>query len=101
MIFFDEIDAVAVTRGGSSGGDVMTRVVSQLLHELDGISELKRVVVVAATNRPDILDPAFMRPGRIDRLMYIGPPDAESRLSIIMKQARTVLLVCLRCGPIF
>ena len=82
-MFFDEIDALAGTRGGGGGGggsDVQTRVVSQLLHELDGVSALKQVVVVAATNRPDLLDPAFRRPGRIDRMLYIGPPDAKQAL---------------------
>ena len=82
-MFFDEIDALAGTRGGGGGGGVQTRVVSQLLHELDGVSALKQVVVVAATNRPDLLDPAFRRPGRIDRMLYIGPPDAASRKQIL------------------
>ncbi len=87
VIFFDEIDAVAVGRSSSSSGtDVLTRVVSQLLHELDGVTVLKKVVVVAATNRPDLLDPAFLRPGRIDRMLYIGPPDEGSRAQILSLQ---------------
>lgn len=80
----------------------MTRVVSQLLHELDGVTELKRVVVVAATNRPDILDPAFLRPGRIDRLLYVGPPDEKSRAQIITQQVRTLPFPCRlsSCRPV-
>jgi SpoVK/Ycf46/Vps4 family AAA+-type ATPase len=69
----------------------MSRVVSQLLHELDGVSDLKRVVVVAATNRPDLLDAAFLRPGRIDRMLYIGPPDGEARRQIIVNQVLALL----------
>ena len=91
VIFFDEIDAVAAGRSSSGGSDVLTRVVSQLLHELDGVTVLKKVVVVAATNRPDLLDPAFLRPGRIDRMLYIGPPDELSRAQILSLQVR-------RCG---
>ena len=88
VIFFDEIDAVAAGRSSSGGSDVLTRVVSQLLHELDGVTVLKKVVVVAATNRPDLLDPAFLRPGRIDRMLYIGPPDELSRAQILSLQVR-------------
>jgi SpoVK/Ycf46/Vps4 family AAA+-type ATPase len=59
------------------------RVLSQLLQEVDGLEPLKQVVVVAATNRPDMLDPALLRPGRLDRLLYVGPPDAEARRAIL------------------
>ncbi len=82
ILFFDEIDALAPRRG--SGGDthVTERVVSQLLTELDGIEELKDVFVIAATNRPDMIDPALLRPGRIERHIYIPPPDKEGRKEI-------------------
>jgi transitional endoplasmic reticulum ATPase len=84
IIFFDEIDAIAPRRGGEFGDSHVTeRVISQLLTELDGLEELKGVTVIAASNRPDIIDPALLRPGRFDRLLYISPPDIESRFEII------------------
>src|ERR687898_342983 len=85
IIFFDEIDAIAPRRGGSFGGDshVTERLISQLLTELDGLEILTNVVVIAATNRPDIIDPALLSPGRFDRLLYVPPPDRDSRLQII------------------
>jgi transitional endoplasmic reticulum ATPase len=85
MIFFDEVDAIAPRRGGSFGGDshVTERLISQLLTELDGLETLTNVIVIAATNRPDIIDPALLRPGRFDRLLYVPPPDRDSRLQII------------------
>ena len=85
LIFFDEVDAIAPRRGGSFGGDshVTERLISQLLTELDGLEILTNVVVIAATNRPDIIDPALLRPGRFDRLLYVPPPDRDSRLQII------------------
>jgi AAA family ATPase len=89
ILFFDEIDALAsaAARGGGGGGASATgRVLSQLLVELDGISPMKSVVVVGATNRPDLLDNALMRPGRIDRALYVGLPDAGARLEIVRLQ---------------
>ncbi|AIC15426.1 CDC48 family AAA ATPase [Nitrososphaera viennensis] len=84
IIFFDEIDAIAPVRGGSFGDSHVTeRVISQMLTELDGLEILTNVVVIAATNRPDIMDPALLRPGRFDRLLYVPPPDKESRLQIL------------------
>ncbi|HKG70652.1 MAG TPA: AAA family ATPase, partial [Nitrososphaeraceae archaeon] len=84
IIFFDEIDAVAPARGGDSGTSHVTeRVISQMLTELDGLEALRNVVVIAATNRPDIIDSALLRPGRFDRLLYVPPPDYESRKHII------------------
>jgi transitional endoplasmic reticulum ATPase len=85
IIFFDEVDAIAPRRGGGLGGDshVTERLISQLLTELDGLEILTNVVVIAATNRPDIIDPALLRPGRFDRLLYVPPPDKDSRLQII------------------
>lgn len=78
IIFFDEIDAIASKRGepGSHGG---VNVLTTLLNEMDGIEELKNVLVVAATNRPEVLDPALMRPGRLDNILYIGLPNMEAR----------------------
>ena len=83
IIFFDEIDAIAPTRGAGFGDSHVTeRVISQMLTELDGLEELHNVVVIAATNRPDMVDTALLRPGRLDRLLYIPPPDEASRLKI-------------------
>jgi len=82
IIFFDEIDSLAPRRGGVGDSHVTERVVSQLLTELDGLEELRDVVVIAATNRPDLIDPALLRPGRIERHVYIPPPDKEARKEI-------------------
>lgn len=82
IIFFDEIDAIAPTRGVGMDSHVTERVVSQLLTELDGLEELHSVVVLAATNRPDMVDTALLRPGRLDRLLYVTPPDEKSRIEI-------------------
>lgn len=79
IIFFDEIDSLTPTRGRSIGSNVSERVVSQVLTELDGLDNLKDVVVITATNRVDMVDPALMRPGRIDRILYIPNPDLEAR----------------------
>jgi SpoVK/Ycf46/Vps4 family AAA+-type ATPase len=81
VIFFDEIDALASERGSDDGG-VSSRVLTQLLTEMDGITSLKQVIVIAATNRPHVLDPALLRPGRLDRLVYVGLPDEDARRSI-------------------
>ncbi|RLE59296.1 MAG: AAA family ATPase, partial [Thermoprotei archaeon] len=84
VIFLDEIDAIAPIRGLGYGDSMVTeRVVSQLLTEIDGIEKLDGVVVIAATNRPDIVDPALLRPGRFDRLVYVPPPDQRGRLEIL------------------
>ncbi|NLI62445.1 MAG: CDC48 family AAA ATPase [Methanosarcinaceae archaeon] len=82
VIFFDEIDAIASVRTGSSTNPVQENAVSQILTELDGVEELKNVVVIASTNRPDIIDPALLRPGRFDRLVYVKPPTKEGRIEI-------------------
>ncbi|RCH89687.1 Spermatoproteinsis associated protein 5 [Rhizopus stolonifer] len=88
IVFFDEIDALTVKRGssGDGGTSVADRVLSQLLNELDGVEALVNVTVVAATNRPDIIDDALLRPGRIDRILYVGPPDIHSRKEIFRIQ---------------
>ena len=89
VVFFDEIDAIAGERGqrmGDSG--VSERVVSQLLTELDGLEELEDVVVVATTNRPDLIDSALLRPGRLDRHVHVQVPDAEARRGILEVHTR-------------
>lgn len=84
IIFFDELDAIAPTRGGEHGDSHVTeRVISQFLTEMDGLEILTNVVVIGATNRPDIIDPALLRPGRFDRILYVAPPDRDSRIQII------------------
>ncbi|MBN1322482.1 MAG: CDC48 family AAA ATPase [Methanotrichaceae archaeon] len=83
LIFFDEIDAIVPARGSGYDSHVTERVVSQLLTELDGLVELKDVVVLAATNRPDLVDPSLLRPGRFDRLIHIPMPQHEARLAIL------------------
>ncbi|RLG48162.1 MAG: AAA family ATPase [Thermoproteota archaeon] len=89
VVFFDEIDSIAPRRGSGLGDSRVTeRVISQLLTELSGLEELRKVVVIAATNRPDILDPALLRPGRFDRLIYVPPPDREARLEILRIHTR-------------
>lgn len=82
VLFFDEIDSLAPRRGGHGDSNVSERVVSQLLTELDGLEELNDVIVVAATNRPDMVDPALLRPGRIERHIYIQPPGKDERKTI-------------------
>jgi transitional endoplasmic reticulum ATPase len=82
IIFFDEIDSLAPRRGASGDNRVSERVVNQLLTEIDGLEELHNVVVVGATNRPDILDTALMRPGRFDRIIMVGAPDEKTREKI-------------------
>ena len=87
IIFFDEIDALAPKRG-SGAGDVTERVLSQLLTEMDGIEALTGVVVLAATNRPDMLDPALLRPGRFDQKFELPLPDLFSRRDIFAVHTR-------------
>ena len=83
VVFFDEMDSLVPRRGlGFADSGVSERVISQLLTEMDGIVALEDIVVIAATNRPDIVDPAVLRPGRFDRLIYVPEPDEKSRLQI-------------------
>ena len=82
VIFMDEVDSITSERGTGSDSNVTERVISQLLTEMDGLSALHDVVVIAATNRPDIIDPALLRPGRFDKSIYIGTPDRDSRRKI-------------------
>ncbi|NXF30105.1 SPAT5 protein, partial [Nyctibius bracteatus] len=91
ILFFDEIDALAVERGNSSGaGNVADRVLAQLLTEMDGIEQLKDVTILAATNRPDMIDKALLRPGRIDRIIYVPLPDAATRAEIFKLHFRSM-----------
>jgi len=84
VIFIDEIDALATARGFGGDSLVSERVVAQLLAEMDGVKALENVVVIAATNRPDLVDPALLRPGRFDRIIYVPPPDFRARLEILL-----------------
>ena len=90
VLFFDELDSIAQQRGGSQGdgGGAGDRVMNQLLTEMDGVGSKKNVFIIGATNRPDIIDTALMRPGRLDQLIYIPMPDYESRLSILKANLR-------------
>ncbi|XRO75417.1 CDC48 family AAA ATPase [Methanocaldococcus sp. 28A] len=88
IIFFDEIDAIAPKRGRDLSSGVTDKVVNQLLTELDGMEEPKDVIVIAATNRPDIIDPALLRPGRLDRVILVPVPDEKARLDIFKIHTR-------------
>ncbi|CAA2969012.1 cell division cycle 48 homolog [Olea europaea subsp. europaea] len=94
VLFFDELDSIATQRGSSVGdaGGAADRVLNQLLTEMDGMNAKKTVFIIGATNRPDIIDPALLRPGRLDQLIYIPLPDEESRLQIFK--------ACLRKSPL-
>ena len=83
IIFFDEIDAIAPRRGATSDNHVTERVVNQMLTEMDGLEAMNDVVIIAATNRPDIIDPALLRPGRFDRIILTPAPDLKSRFEIL------------------
>ena len=90
IIFFDELDALAPTRGSDLGSHVMETVLNQILTEIDGLEELKDVVVMGATNQPTLVDPALLRAGRFDRLVYIGEPDLEGRKVILTIHLRYI-----------
>lgn len=92
IIFFDEFDALAGVRGQEVGTKVTERVLNQLLTEMDGIEKLERVTVIAATNRPDLLDPALLRPGRFDSLIEIPMPDKDARVAIFNVHTREMPL---------
>ncbi|AAL62959.1 AAA family ATPase, possible cell division control protein cdc48 [Pyrobaculum aerophilum str. IM2] len=92
VVFIDEIDALATARGLGGDSLVTERVVAQLLAEMDGIKALENVVVIAATNRPDLVDPALLRPGRFDRIIYVPPPDFKARLDILLIHTRSTPL---------
>jgi len=90
VLFFDELDSIAKSRGASIGdaGGASDRVINQLLTEMDGMGSKKNVFIIGATNRPDIIDPAILRPGRLDQLIYIPLPDQPSRLAILRSVLR-------------
>ena len=92
LVFLDEVDALAPRRGQSFDSGVGDRVVAALLTELDGIEPLRDVVVLGATNRPELIDPALLRPGRLERLVFVEPPDAEARYEILKTSAKSVPL---------
>lgn len=94
VVFLDELDSIAKARGGSHGdaGGASDRVVNQLLTEMDGMNAKKNVFVIGATNRPDQIDPALLRPGRLDQLIYVPLPDEVARLSILQAQLRNTPL---------
>ena len=93
IIFFDEIDAIAPRKDSGFGDSHVTeRVISQLLTEMDGLESLRGVVIIAATNRPDLLDPALLRPGRFDRILEVPVPDKETRLKILKIHTRNMPL---------
>ena len=92
LVFLDEIDALAPRRGQSHDSGVTDRVVAALLTELDGIEPLRDVVVLGATNRPDLIDPALLRPGRLERLVFVEPPDADARFQILKTAGKSVPL---------
>ncbi|MFB8009075.1 AAA family ATPase [Nocardia sp. NPDC056000] len=92
LIFLDEVDALAPRRGQNSDSGVTDRVVAALLTELDGVEPLRDVVVVGATNRPELIDPALTRPGRLERLVFVPPPDAAARAEILRTAAKSVPL---------
>lgn len=90
VLFFDELDSIAKARGGSVGdaGGAADRVINQILTEMDGMGSKKNVFIIGATNRPDIIDSAILRPGRLDQLIYIPLPDELSRLQIFKANLR-------------
>jgi transitional endoplasmic reticulum ATPase len=92
IIFFDEIDSLASRRGRDMGSKVTDQVLNQMLAEMDGIEDLNEIVVIGATNRPDMLDPAILRPGRFDRLVKVMPPGKEERLAIFKVHTKNMPL---------
>ncbi|MDH6247973.1 AAA family ATPase [Mycobacterium sp. OTB74] len=92
LVFLDEMDSLAPRRGQSFDSGVTDRVVATLLTELDGINPLRDVVVVGATNRPDLIDPALLRPGRLEKLVFVEPPDADARREILRTAGRSIPL---------
>ena len=92
LVFLDEVDALAPRRGQSFDSGVTDRVVAALLTEMDGVEPLRDVVVLGATNRPDLIDPALLRPGRMERLVFVEPPDADARFQILKTSAKSVPL---------
>ncbi|CAB1332391.1 unnamed protein product, partial [Coregonus sp. 'balchen'] len=98
VLFFDELDSIAKARGGNvgDGGGAADRVINQILTEMDGMSSKKNVFIIGATNRPDIIDPAILRPGRLDQLIYIPLPDEKSRINILSANLRKACKMAIR-----
>jgi ribosome biogenesis ATPase len=94
VVFFDELDSLVPKRGSDGGGsgNVSERVVNQLLTEMDGVDSRRSVFVIAATNRPELIDPAMLRPGRLEKLIYVPLPTPEDRVSILRAVAKNVRL---------
>jgi transitional endoplasmic reticulum ATPase len=92
LVFLDEVDALAPRRGQSSDSGVGDRVVAALLSELDGVEPMRDVVVLGATNRPELVDPALLRPGRFERMVYVPPPDAAARAEILRSASKNTPL---------
>ncbi|MHA2430438.1 MAG: CDC48 family AAA ATPase [Promethearchaeota archaeon] len=92
IIYFDEIDAISAGRGEYAGTQVYASIVNQILVEMDGIENRQGIVTIASTNRPDIVDPAFLRPGRFDRLIYVEAPDFDSRIKILEVHSKNMPL---------
>ncbi|CEP61624.1 AAA family ATPase AFG2 LALA0_S03e07096g [Lachancea lanzarotensis] len=92
IIFFDEIDALSPDRDSGGSTSAANHVLTSLLNEIDGVEELNGVVIVAATNRPDEIDQALLRPGRLDRHIYVGPPDYDARIQILKKNTKNFQL---------
>ena len=92
IIYFDEIDAISAGRGSNESTHTFASIVNQILVEMDGIENRKGIVTIASTNRPDIVDPAFLRPGRFDRLIYVKEPDFEARLKILEVHSKNMPL---------
>ena len=92
LVFLDELDALAPRRGQSFDSGVTDRVVATLLTELDGIEPLRNVVVLGATNRPELIDPALLRPGRLEKLVFVEPPDADARREILRTAGKSIPL---------
>ncbi|MBD3215860.1 MAG: CDC48 family AAA ATPase [Candidatus Lokiarchaeota archaeon] len=92
IIYFDEIDAITSGRGDYEGTHTFASIVNQILVEMDGIENRKGIVTIASTNRPDIVDPAFLRPGRFDRLIYVEAPDKEGRIKILKVHTKNMPL---------
>jgi transitional endoplasmic reticulum ATPase len=90
ILFFDELDSLVPKRGQDFGSDVTEKVVAQLLTEIDGVSDLKGVMLIGATNRPDLLDDALMRPGRLDKIIYVGSPEQDTRKKIFEVQTKNM-----------
>ncbi|MFX1328754.1 MAG: CDC48 family AAA ATPase [Promethearchaeota archaeon] len=92
IIYFDEIDAISSGRGDYEGTHTFASIVNQILVEMDGVENRKGIVIIASTNRPDIVDPAFLRPGRFDRLIFVEAPDYEERLKILEVHSKNMPL---------